>query len=98
VALLHGFVCRIGGWRADAGSWHGARGAQEASGRQLEMLPRDGDHRMSCNTVELTGHAAEISEPSPKNHHSASRYVITSFLLLVVSPAPARYTAIRNQE
>ena len=38
VALLHGFVCRIAGWRADAGSWHGARGVQEAPGRQLEIF------------------------------------------------------------
>ena len=35
---------------SDACSWHGARGVQEAAGRQLESLPRDGDHRMSCNT------------------------------------------------
>jgi hypothetical protein len=55
VALLDCFVCRIAGWRAEAVSWHDARGAQEAPGRQLEMLPRDGDHRMRCNTVELTG-------------------------------------------
>lgn len=46
-ALHHWFVCRIAGWRAEADSWHGARGAQEATGRQLERLPRDGDHRMS---------------------------------------------------
>ena len=46
VALLHRFVCRIAGWRADARSWHGARGAQEAPERELESLPRDGDPRM----------------------------------------------------
>ena len=32
---------------------------QEAPGRQLEMLPRDGDHRMSCNTGGADWHAAE---------------------------------------
>ena len=42
VGLLHWFVCRIAGWRAEADSWHEAHGAQEAPGRQLEMLPRDG--------------------------------------------------------
>ena len=31
-------VCRLAGWRADARSWHGARGAQKAPGRQLESL------------------------------------------------------------
>jgi hypothetical protein len=39
-----GWVCRLAGWRGEAGSWHGAGGAQEAPGRQLESLPRDGEH------------------------------------------------------
>ena len=32
---------------------------QEAPGRQLEMLPRDGDHRLSCHTGGADWHAAE---------------------------------------
>ena len=32
------FVCRFAGWRAEADSWHGARGYQEAIGRQLELI------------------------------------------------------------
>ena len=32
----------IAGWRADAGSWHGAGCPEEAAGWQLERLPRDG--------------------------------------------------------
>ena len=31
VALLHCFVCRIAGWRAEAGSWHGARWCSRSS-------------------------------------------------------------------
>src|SRR2546423_670340 len=42
VAFVHGFICRIAGWRGEADSWVCAGGAQEAAGRQLEMLPRDG--------------------------------------------------------
>ena len=65
-----GFVCRIAGWRAEAGSWHGARGAQEAPGRQLESLPRDGDPRMSCNiavpcTKSRRAHAPALSHKRP---------------------------------
>ena len=32
---------------------------QEATGRQLEMLPRDGDHRTSCHKGGASWHAAE---------------------------------------
>ena len=31
-------VCRLAGWRGEAGSWHCADGVEEAPGRQLEML------------------------------------------------------------
>ena len=53
------FVCRIAGWRAEADSWREALGAQEAPGRQLESLPRDGDPSCCrCRRVDPVGRAS----------------------------------------
>ena len=57
VASVHCLVYHIAGWCAGARSWHGARGAQEAAGRQLERLPRDGDPGVSCNIAVLAPRA-----------------------------------------
>ena len=46
----HGFtrccwvdVCRLAGWRGEAGPRHRADGVEEAPERPLEVFPRDGD-------------------------------------------------------
>ena len=62
VGLLRRFVCRIAGWRAEADWWHQAHGAQEATGRQLEMLPRDGGPERG--TAPLAGQVVQGPAPS----------------------------------
>ena len=44
-------LANLYGLRGEADSWHCADCVEEAPGRQLEMLPRDGGHvTMSCRT------------------------------------------------